>query len=69
MSKKGDPDFILCVRGKFEAWELKTEDGKATRLQEYTLDKVRQAQGVAIVVDPSNLDYHIARLTSKLLSD
>lgn len=50
----GIPDFIGCVQGRFVALELKTEKGKATKLQEWVLQKIRHAGGYAAVVTPEN---------------
>ncbi len=53
-SIKGDPDLLICARGVFLALELKSEKGKASKLQEFKLDKIRKAGGVAFVVYPDN---------------
>lgn len=47
MFTAGIPDLILCVEGKFVAIELKTIKGQTTKLQEYTMDKIRNAGGTA----------------------
>ncbi len=46
----GIPDIIACVDGRFVAFEVKTEMGKLSRLQEITLGKIREAGGQACVV-------------------
>ena len=46
----GIPDIIACIGGRFFAFEAKTKDGKATKLQEATIRKIRAAGGVAWVV-------------------
>jgi hypothetical protein len=51
---RGDPDFMLCVNGLFVALELKAVGGTTDSLQEYKLNKVQQAKGVALVADPDN---------------
>ena len=52
---RGDPDFILCVRGLFVALELKARGGKVTPLQEYRLKEIRErGEGVVLVANPDN---------------
>ena len=44
------PDIIACIDGRFFAFEVKTEIGKPTKLQEATIRKIRSAGGTAVVV-------------------
>lgn len=46
----GVPDIICCYKGKFIAFEVKTEKGKLSKLQEITIEKIRMAQGMALKV-------------------
>lgn len=46
----GIPDIIACIGGKFYGFEVKTERGKPTALQEATIRKIRAAGGIAVVV-------------------
>jgi Holliday junction resolvase len=46
----GIPDIIVCFNGRFIAFECKTETGKTTALQAITINKIREAGGVAGVV-------------------
>ena len=46
----GIPDIICCMDGRFFAFEVKNENGKATKLQEATIRKIRAAGGTAAVV-------------------
>lgn len=46
----GIPDIIACVDGRFFAFEVKTETGKPTALQEATIRKILAAGGTAVVV-------------------
>jgi Holliday junction resolvase len=46
----GLPDIICCINGRFVAFEVKTEKGKLTKLQESTLTKIRNAKGNAYKV-------------------
>ena len=46
----GLPDIICCIAGRFVAFEVKTEDGRLTALQDRTLSRIRDAGGVAYVV-------------------
>jgi hypothetical protein len=46
----GLPDIICCIGGHFVAFEVKTETGKLTTLQESTLRKINAAKGNAYKV-------------------
>ena len=46
----GIPDIIACINGRFYGFEVKTEVGKPTKLQEATIRKVLSAGGTAVVV-------------------
>lgn len=46
----GIPDIIVCLEGRFVAFEVKAEKGRTTILQEVTLRRIRNAGGTAEVV-------------------
>ena len=46
----GIPDIIACIGGKFYAFEVKTESGKTTALQDATIRKILACGGKAYVV-------------------
>lgn len=46
----GIPDIICCYHGRFVAFEVKTEKGKTTKLQDVNIRNIREACGVALVV-------------------
>jgi len=66
--KRGDPDIIMCVAGRFVAWELKVNKNKATPLQKHQLDLITKAGGLACVVTPDNFDEQLQLLTGFVLS-
>ncbi len=49
-SKRGCPDVIGCYKGLFLAFETKSLSGKPTPLQEYNIEKIHEAEGIAHVV-------------------
>lgn len=53
VSKRGTPDILLCVAGKFVALELKTETGKLSALQEFNLEQIANAKGIGLIATPS----------------
>jgi len=53
-TKCGDPDYLLCISGRFVGMELKTDTGRATRLQMHKLQCIADAGGVALLVRPNN---------------
>jgi hypothetical protein len=59
---RGTPDLMICFRGNFVAWELKTNEGKLDTLQKYKLDRIEKSGGIARVVSPATLDQHIKEL-------
>jgi hypothetical protein len=46
----GIPDLIICYKGRFIAFEVKTEKGKLTVLQALTIRQIQKAGGTAAVV-------------------
>jgi hypothetical protein len=54
ISRRGIPDIIACVNGKFCALELKATDTRGDDLQEYILKKIRACEGIALIVHPGN---------------
>ena len=46
----GIPDIIACINGHFFGFEVKTDDGRSTKLQEATIRKINEAGGTAVVV-------------------
>ncbi len=46
----GIPDIIACIDGKFYGFEVKTDVGKPTKLQEATIRKINRAGGTAVIV-------------------
>lgn len=50
MQKAGLPDIHVCYHGLAVYLEVKTATGKASPLQEHTIDLIRAAGGVAVVV-------------------
>ena len=49
-STAGIPDIVCCIAGQFVAFEVKTETGRLTGIQDRTLCRIRDAGGVAYVV-------------------
>lgn len=46
----GLPDIICCIRGLFVAFEVKAENGNLTKLQEATIQRIKNAKGKAFKV-------------------
>lgn len=51
-TKSGIPDLLICCNGHFLAVELKAPKGKPSELQKYTIGKIKEAGGIAIVLYP-----------------
>ena len=54
--RSGIPDVICCVSGYFLAIECKAGNNKPTPLQEAEMQKIRDAGGVTLVVNETNID-------------
>ena len=46
----GIPDVICCYKGKFVAFEVKTLQGKLSKLQEIIIKRINNAGGMAFKV-------------------
>ena len=46
----GIPDIIVCYKGRFIALEVKIGSNQPTRLQAATIEQIRRAGGIAVVV-------------------
>ncbi|MGN1043545.1 MAG: VRR-NUC domain-containing protein [Acutalibacteraceae bacterium] len=46
----GIPDVICCYKGKFMAFEVKTSQGKLSKLQEITIKRINESGGMAFKV-------------------
>lgn len=47
---KGIPDIVGCIDGMFFGLELKRRNGRPTKLQEYTINKINNAGGKVCIV-------------------
>lgn len=54
VTKIGDPDRLICLKGLFLALEFKDEGGVTASIQLVKLIKVKRAKGLAYRVYPSN---------------
>lgn len=52
-TKRGVPDILACINGRFVGIETKSDDGKPTKIQLYNIDKIRRSGGYAWVVYPT----------------
>ena len=53
--KAGVPDFLICHKGRFIGVETKFGKNKPTKLQLVELKEIREASGVALVINETNL--------------
>lgn len=61
----GIPDYIICYKGNFIAWELKKDEkSKPSKLQDFILNKIYEAGGLARIVHPLNFEYQLEQLLS-----
>lgn len=55
-TKAGIPDLLVCCNGFFLGVELKAEKGKPSDLQLWNIDKIREANGIAMVLYPDDFE-------------
>lgn len=53
-STNGTPDLLCCIGGRFVALEIKAENGRPTKLQEWTIRQIRQSGGIAMILYPKD---------------
>jgi Holliday junction resolvase len=53
--RSGMPDIVGCCNKRFFAIECKAGKGKTTALQEIELRKIREAGGIALVINETNI--------------
>jgi hypothetical protein len=54
--RSGVPDIVCCVKGKFVAIECKAGKNTATALQDREINRIRTAEGHAMVVNEENIE-------------
>ena len=54
--KSGVPDIVGCYKGEFFAVECKAGNNKPTALQEKQMNKIKTADGIALVINEDNLE-------------
>lgn len=52
----GVPDILACWRGYFFGIECKANRNKPTTLQASNLAQIKQAGGIALIIDETNID-------------
>lgn len=55
-TKKGIPDLLCCVNGHFVAIEVKAANGKPSELQEWNIQKIKDARGIGIILYPKDFN-------------
>lgn len=66
---RGVPDLLICYRGHFHAWELKTDKGKVEDLQAFVIEKINKAGGRARVVTPTTFKQALEELLNGTKDD
>ncbi len=56
MGRSGIPDIIACIQGQFVGIEVKAATGRLKGVQKLELTAIESAGGIAMVVDPSNIE-------------
>jgi len=53
--RSGVPDIVACIRGRFIGIECKAGKNKPTALQEKNLKEIREAKGLAFIVNEESV--------------
>ena len=61
--RSGVPDIVGCCESVFFGIECKAKGNKPTPLQEKNLREIKDAGGIALVVDEHNMDQVVELLT------
>lgn len=64
--RRGVPDVVGCMNGRFFAIEVKSGQNKPTKLQSMEHDAIRAAGGVALVVNEANLGTFMDELRERM---
>jgi hypothetical protein len=56
MGRAGVPDIIVCFKGLFIGIECKAGKGKTTALQDRELAAIKQAGGISVVINETNIE-------------
>lgn len=48
-NRNGVPDILACHEGCFVAIEVKTPKGRVSKVQEFQIEQIRRAGGIALV--------------------
>lgn len=66
--RSGLPDLMACIGGRFVGIEVKSENGRLSKLQEHELRKIRCSGGHGIVLYPKDFE-GFKEFVEKLLID
>lgn len=55
-TKSGIPDLLVCCNGYFLGIEVKAPNGKPSELQKLNVNKISDANGIAVVLYPDQFD-------------
>jgi Holliday junction resolvase len=56
--RSGVPDVVACYKGTFIAIECKAGKNKPTKLQEREIARIKEAGGIALVINGDNTTSH-----------
>lgn len=56
IQRQGVPDLLVCCNGYFLGIELKQIRGRASKLQEWNIESIRNSGGIAFVLFPNKFE-------------
>lgn len=54
--RSGIPDLLICCNGYFLGVELKASNGKASELQLWNIEKIKESKGVGLILYPKDFE-------------
>ena len=55
-TKSGIPDLLVCCNSYFIGVEVKAPNGKPSELQKWNVNKIIEANGIAVILYPDQFD-------------
>lgn len=68
-TRRGVPDILACVNGRFLAIEVKAEGGRLSELQVVEMNRICDSGGVSMCVKPSQFDWLVKKIEVMLDED
>lgn len=55
-TKRGVPDLLACVNGRFVGIEIKSETGISSPLQQWNIEEITKSGGIGFILYPKDFE-------------